>query len=213
MLFIVSHRAVERRLRPSLEQRYNVTVTRLRREAVALVEEEPPDLILVDLPSTRFDVGRFFDGLDDQPLPVATFLLVGKGTRANQIPKANGYLRHPVSTRQLLQRLSRVIPVGHRETVVWCDLCLDTENRFLIWLGQQVPMTPKQADLAEVFLTTPNTVISREQLMKEVWGTDYMGDTRTLDVHIHWLRKALDELQTPFAIETERGVGYRLITT
>jgi DNA-binding response OmpR family regulator len=47
--------------------------------------------------------------------------------------------------------------------------------------------------------------------MKWVWGTEYMGDTRTLDVHIHWLRKSISQLGAPFAIETERGVGYKLI--
>ncbi len=211
ILFVVAHRSVERRLRPSLEQRYDVTVAEIRREALQNVEEEPPDIILIDVPSIRFDVSRFFDSLNDFPVPIITFLLLGKGMRRDQMPRANGYLRHPFSDRQLMRRLSRVVPTGPRETVQWKNLYLDTENRMMIWRGQQVPLTPKQAALAQVFLTSPETVISREHLMKEVWGTDYMGDTRTLDVHIHWLRKALTQTEAPFEIETERGVGYRLV--
>ncbi|MGC9521351.1 MAG: winged helix-turn-helix transcriptional regulator [Anaerolineae bacterium] len=211
VLFVVAHRSVERRLRPSLEQRYEVTVAAIRREALQSIEEEPPDIILVDVPSIRFDVSRFFDSLSDLHVPVITFLLLGKGMRLDQLPRANGYLRHPITTRQLMRRLSRVVPTGPREMVEWHGLYLDTENRLMIWRGQQVPLTPKQASLARVFLTSPETVVSREHLMKEVWGTDYMGDTRTLDVHIHWLRKALAQTEAPFEIETERGVGYRLV--
>jgi DNA-binding response OmpR family regulator len=95
--------------------------------------------------------------------------------------------------------------------VAWRDLCLDTENRLLIWHDQRVPLTPKQASLAAVFLESPKVVVTREILMREVWGTDYMGDTRTLDVHIHWLRRALEQAEAPFVIETERGVGYSLV--
>jgi DNA-binding response OmpR family regulator len=194
-----------------LEQRYDVTVTRLRREALSHLEAAPPNLILVDVSSIRFDVMRFFDAFDDLPVSLTTFLLLGKGMRLDQMPKANGYLRHPFSPRHLMRRLSRVLPESPRDTVVWRQLCLDKENHFLIWDGQQVPLTPKQAALALVFLTSPETIVSREQLMKQVWGTDYMGDTRTLDVHIHWLRGALEDVTAPFIIETKRGVGYQLL--
>jgi DNA-binding response OmpR family regulator len=211
VLFVVAYRSVEKRLRPSLEQRYDVTVVGLRREALEYLEGEPPDLILVDVDSIRFDVARFFEAIEDLPVPLTTFLLLGKGMRLDQMPKANGYLRHPFSTRQLMRRLSRVLPESPRDTVAWRRLCLDKENHFLIWDGQQTPLTPKQASLALVFLSDPEMIVSREQLMKQVWGTDYMGDTRTLDVHIHWLRGALEEVAAPFAIETKRGVGYRLV--
>lgn len=211
VLFVVAHRSIEKRLRPSLEQRYDVTVVGLRREALAYLEHEPPDLVLVDVSSVRFDVARFFEALESLPVPLNTFLLLGKGMRLDQMPKANGYLRHPFTTRHLMRRLGRVLPDNPRDTVSWHHLCLDKENHFLIWNGHQTPLTPKQASLALVFLTSPETIVSREQLMKQVWGTDYMGDTRTLDVHIHWLRGALKDVEAPFVIETQRGIGYRLL--
>jgi DNA-binding response OmpR family regulator len=77
----------------------------------------------------------------------------------------------------------------------------------------EVFITPKQSELAEQFLERPNELLTYAYLMKEVWGTQYLGDTRTLHVHIHWLRSALEDLDVPFHIETVRGEGYRLITS
>ncbi|MBN1248082.1 MAG: response regulator transcription factor [Anaerolineae bacterium] len=212
VLVVVANRTLERRLCARLEQHYRVQVAQLRREALQCIEEDPPDLVIVDVPSIRFDINRFFEAFHDLPAQVYKFLLLGRGMRLDQMPSTNGYLRHPFTARQLIRRLQRVVPSGPRNTVEWRGLCLDVENRLLIWRGNQVPLTPKQASLARVFLESPRVVISREQLMHEVWGTDYMGDTRTLDVHIHWLRKALDQTHAPFELETERGVGYRMVT-
>jgi len=211
VLFVVAHRTLEQSLRPSLEQRYDVAVARVRREALQLIEDEPPTLILLDVPSIRFDVGRFFQSFADLPVRMTSFLLLGKGMRLDQMPSVNGYLRHPLTPRQLMHRLSRVVPDRPPETVEWRGLCLDIENRLLIWKEQQVPLTPKQASLALVFLQSPCTTVLREQLMHDIWGTDYMGDTRTLDVHIHWFRKALAQSLAPFELETERGTGYRIV--
>ncbi len=210
VLFVVALRSVERQLCPTLEERFQVLVTSVRREALQFVEHKHPDVVLIDVPSIRFDIDHFFESFAGTS--VATFLLLGKGMRLDQMPRANGYLRYPFSGQQLVRRLARVILARPQEIVEWHGLCVDIENLFLIWRGQQVPITRKQVDLALAFLESPNQVITREQLMKEVWGTDYMGDTRTLDVHIHWLRKALLQVDAPFALETQRGVGFRLIS-
>ncbi len=210
VLFVVAHRTLERRLRPSLEQYYHVEVARLRREVLTLIDETSPDLIVMDVPSVRFNIHRFFETLAALDVQVRSFLLLGKGMRLDQMPRANGYLRHPFTARQLVYRLGRVIPAGPREMIGWQGLSVDIENHLIIWRDQQIPLTPKQSALASVFLRSPCTTVSREHLMHEVWGTDYMGDTRTLDVHIHWLRKALAQVRAPFELRTERGHGYRL---
>jgi DNA-binding response OmpR family regulator len=213
VLFVVAHRTLEQRFRPSLEQRYDVAVARARNKALQMIEEAPPTLILMDVPSVRFAVGRFFQSLADLPVRVTSFLLLGKGMRLDQMPRVNGYLRHPFTPRQLMHRLSRVVPDRSPETVEWRGLCLDIENRLLIWQGQQILLTPKQTSLALIFLKSPCTIVSRELLMHDIWGTDYMGDTRTLDVHVHWFRKALAQSHAPFVLETERGKGYRMVSS
>lgn len=211
VLFVVALRSVEQQLRPALEERYQVVVAAVRREALQTIEEGTPDLVLVDAPSIRFDIHRFFESFAGRP--VATFILLGKDADADEMPRANGHLHYPISGHQLLRHLARIIPSGPRETVAWRGLRLDLENRYLIWEDQQVPITRTQADLALVFLESPDQMITREQLMKDVWGTDYMGDTRTLDVHIHWLRKALRQTEAPFVLQTQRRVGFRLTSS
>lgn len=211
VVFVVARKSVERQLRPGLEQRYEVCIAHTRREALQCVRREAPRVVLVDAASVRFDVGRFFTTLHELLEQVYTFLLLGKGMRLDQMPRANGYLRHPVTSAQLLRRLSRLVPTAPQQIVSWQGLALDIENHFLIWGGRDLPLTPKQVELAHYLMAHPETTVSRAELMKHVWGTDYLGDTRTLHVHIHWLRKALAELKAPFAILTERRVGYRLV--
>jgi DNA-binding response OmpR family regulator len=71
-------------------------------------------------------------------------------------------------------------------------------------------LTPKQAVLLEVFLRHPGEILTRAFLMKQVWDTEYMGDTRTLDVHIHWVRKAIEvDYKSPVYLRTVRRIGYR----
>ena len=90
---------------------------------------------------------------------------------------------------------------------------LRLEDRYL-YLGNSQPpikLTPREAHLLAILMQHPGQVVKRATLMKEVWQTDYLGDTRTLDVHICWLRKKLEEDPTrPRLILTQRGVGYEL---
>lgn len=194
-----------------LERHYDVIVARLRREALSCLKDSPVDLVLVDVPSIRFSLSRFYnDALADDP-EHRLFLLLNKGMRLDQLPHMHGYLRHTFTIPQLLRRLTRVLPATRGKIVAWCGLRLDIDGHLLLWNTQQVSLTPKQAALIRAFLHTPEAVISRAQLMQDVWGTDFLGDTRTLDVHIHWIRKSLKQLQAPFALETVRGKGYRLM--
>lgn len=212
ILFLVGHRSTEKKLLPGLQRQYDVVTMQTRRDGMRVLANGPIDLVLLDVLSLRFDVQRFCDDMQRSATCSGIFLLLGKGTRLDQMPRAQGYLRHPFSARQLLSRLARVLPERRGEIADWHGLRLDIERHLLLWDMQQVPLTPKQAALARAFLRVPGEVISRVQLMQEVWGTDYMGDTRTLDVHIHWLRKSLVQIDAPFVLETERGQGYRLVS-
>ncbi|MDF1512195.1 MAG: response regulator transcription factor [Anaerolineae bacterium] len=210
ILFIVHNRAVETSLLTGLSQHYDVSVANLRRDALKFLAEHEVDLILIDVPSIRFNVLRFFESLKHLDALVLIFLLLGKGGRLDQAPHADGYLRHPVSSRQLLRRLSRILPVQSGEIISWKGLRLDTTSQLLMWRLQRVPLTPKQAALAHAFLKQPDTLLTRAQLMQDVWGTSFLGDTRTMDVHIHWFRKALTKLDAPFSLITQRRKGYIL---
>ena len=90
------------------------------------------------------------------------------------------------------------------------DLTLNLESRHLTKGGLTYKLTPKECELLEVFMSNEGKVLTRRFLMKRVWETDYLGDTRTLDVHIRWLREKIeDDPSAPLYLRTVRGVGYR----
>jgi len=212
ILFLVRYSSLDQKLLASLNAHYEVLIAQTRREAVALLASHTIDLVLADVPSVRFDLARFCQDARKRNADIRFFLLLDKGTRLDQMPRAHGYLRYNFSPSQLLPRLARVLPTHQGEIIEWCGLRLDVEGHFLIWETRQVALRPKQTALLRAFLRAPDKALSRAQLMQDVWGTDFLGDTRTLDVHIHWLRKSLERLQAPFAVTTERGKGYRLIS-
>ena len=88
---------------------------------------------------------------------------------------------------------------------------LDVAERVLVRGGERLALTPKECRLLEVFLRHQGQVLTRQFLMKEVWQTDFVADTRTLEVHVHWLRRKLSHgRSSPSYIHTVRGVGYVL---
>jgi len=213
ILFVVRHHSVEAQLSPGLSKYYEVVVAQSRHEAVQRYTEQKMDLVLIHVPSLRFDLARFCADLQSWNAGVPFFFLLGKGMRLDQLPRADGHLRQPFTLRQLLLRLTRALPEHSGEVVQWHNLNLDIESNTLMWGAKQEPMTPKQAALFLAFLQAPEEILSRARLMQDVWGTNYLGDTRTLDVHIHWLRRSLSRLQAPFAVQTVRGKGYCLVTS
>lgn len=94
------------------------------------------------------------------------------------------------------------------------DLTLDLEERCVVKDGTPIHLTYKECALLEILIRNGGEVLTRKQLMKEVWDTDYLGDTRTLDVHIRWLRTKVEvKPSEPVLIRTVRGVGYRFEVT
>jgi DNA-binding response OmpR family regulator len=91
------------------------------------------------------------------------------------------------------------------------DVTVDLAGHRVLRDGSEVPMKPKVFDLLAFLLRHPGQVVSRDQLLEQVWGYDYPGETRTVDVHVHWLRSAIEASPAvPTLIQTVRGVGYVL---
>jgi two-component system, OmpR family, phosphate regulon response regulator PhoB len=127
---------------------------------------------------------------------------------------ADVYLVHPFTPRKLLNRVRALLPADERseEVVRVSPLTLYLSKRSVRVEGRsEQRLTPKLAALLEEFLRHPNEVLGRYDLMRTVWKTDYFGDTRTLDVHIRWLRELIEENPAqPILLRTVRGVGYIL---
>ena len=210
ILYLERRRAIAKALLPSLHQHYVVTMLGTRRDALQHLERHLPDIVLIDVAAMKFNVQRFCDDLRKIAPSLPIFLLLSETIK--ELPcAANGSLRQPFTPRKLLYWLNRALSQPEGQLPEWHGLQLDPQRGLLLWQEQQVPLTPKRAALMQAFFKIPEETWPRGRLMSEVWGTTYTGDTRTLEVHIYWLRRALRQLDAPFKIETRRGIGYRFV--
>lgn len=210
VLLIEGRKPASERLAPLLNEEYKLATARTRREALARIDEEQPAVIVLDSPSVRFSRRRFCDTLHKADLDIPVLLLCPKGDKVDRSIGARAYLQKPFSKQKLLNRVSWLLPVPDGEVLQVGELAFDLKRRSVIRGDRESHLTPKQAHLLELFMRHPGEVLTREFLMQEVWETDYTEDTRTLDVHIHWVRKAIEEdTGSPNYLHTVRGVGYR----
>jgi DNA-binding response OmpR family regulator len=124
---------------------------------------------------------------------------------------ADQVLRLPFTLQKLVNRLRPYMSMNENKKLECGPIRLDVKERWLYCNGKKTRLTPRLYILMEAFMMRPGEVHSREELFKKIWETDYLGDTRSLDVHISWLRQAIEEdPRNPKMIKTERGIGYRL---
>ncbi len=116
----------------------------------------------------------------------------------------------PFTARKLINRLKHLLPGGRKDAIEVGPIRLAESVRIVEAHGREQRLTPKTANLLAVFLQHPQQTLDRGFLMRQVWNTDYVGDTRTLDVHVRWVREAIEPDPTqPRHIVTVRGKGYR----
>ena len=129
---------------------------------------------------------------------------------------ADDYITKPFSTREVVARVKAVLrraesPAGHEGNVFTAgDLVVDLDQRMVTRAGAEVAMPLKEFELLRYLLENRGRVLTREQLLDRVWGYDYIGETRTVDVHVRHLRMKVEpDPENPVLIETVRGIGYR----
>ncbi|MEM7334161.1 MAG: response regulator transcription factor [Chloroflexota bacterium] len=132
----------------------------------------------------------------------------------DETAEADVYLEQPFTPRKLRNRINALLPADREtEEIVRCGAITYYRNKRSVEVngsGESI-MTPKLAHLLEEFIRNYNQVVTRKQLMQKVWNTDYVGDTRTLDVHIRWVRELIEENPAkPIFLTTVRGKGYIL---
>lgn len=181
-----------------------------RRKALACLQSNPPDLLIVDSRALRFDPIHFCEMLRENGNNTPLLLIVPEGQKLALDPSI-AVLRGNVTIRRLVNRIKRLIAKPQDGDVLrQGNIVLDLRQRTVTRGNVQHRLTPRQARLLEVFMRHPNRVLTRAFLMKEVWKTDFLGDTRTLEVHVHWLRKAVeDDPNHPVCLTTVRCIGYR----
>ncbi len=124
---------------------------------------------------------------------------------------AHQVLTLPFTARKLFNRLRTLLPSSSEKVIAAGPIRLDTERNMVECEGRQTHITPRLARLLKALMENAGKALERETLFTQVWETAYLDDTRTLDVHISWLRKALEsDPRRPRYLKTIRGVGYRL---
>jgi DNA-binding response OmpR family regulator len=199
-------------LRSSLERKgYIVSTVRSRKKALEQVGADQPDLMVLDATSPKLDGGRTCQALRQKVGEVPIILIREEGNDSGQA-EADFYLTAPFTFRKLANRIKKAVRSSEQggETLQVGGLILNLDRRSVVRGEKKYDLTPKQFELLETFMRHPGKVLSRKFLMKNVWDTDYLGDTRTLDVHVRWIREKIEENpSSPLYLCTIRGVGYR----
>lgn len=191
-------------------------------EALLLAREKVPDIVLLDWMVEGLSgievCRRLRRTAETANVPI--IMLTARGEEADRIrgleTGADDYVTKPFSPRELVARVSavlrRVRPALAGEALTYADLEMDTVGHKVRRGGEVIPLGPTEFRLLKHFLEHPGHVFSRERLLDSVWGHDSDIESRTVDVHIRRLRKAINEGGRPDIIRTVRSAGYALDT-
>ncbi len=189
------------------------------REALAAFRAHRPDLVLLDLMLPELsgvEVCRILRAESAVPI----IMLTAKDSEVDKVVGlelgADDYVTKPFSLRELTARIRAIFrraeQVGTTETPPVIDLGrvqVDLAGHRLLRDGQTLPVKPKAFELLAFLLRNPGQVFTRDQLLEHVWGYDFAGESRTVDVHVHWLRAEIEaDPAAPAYLHTVRGVGY-----
>jgi len=197
---------------------FDVTIADDGAKGISEFEQKKPDLILLDIMLPEVDgwgVCREIRAVSNVPI----IMLTAKGETLDKVTGlemgADDYIVKPFEVGELMARIHAVMrrfdvtggPEGKRLT--FDNLVIDMDSFELLVSGKRVEAPPKEMELLYHLASSPNRVYTRNQLLDEVWGFDYFGDSRTVDVHIKRLREKLENVSDKWSLKTVWGVGYK----
>ncbi len=178
--------------------------------AASKLKQINPSVVVVNAASLRSTGVRICMSLrkKDQKVPI---ILILKKEKSVDKSLADAVLALPFTVQKLVNRVKALMPGDGNNLFSVGPIRLDLEHRRVRCLGKNSKLTPRLITLLHILMDKHGEVVERESLFKKVWETNYTGDTRTLDVHISWLRRAIEvDPNNPKFLKTIRGVGYRL---
>lgn len=203
------------------QEGFNTALAHDGLRAMEMYEKDKPDLVILDLMMPGIDgyeLCRRVRALDKKtPILMLTARTSEIDTVVGLELGANDYIAKPVRLRELVARVKahlRETPDVQRQVsgIRLGELHIDVDSRTVRVTDKEIDLTFKEFELLLAMARQPNRVFSRDQLFSQVWGSDFLGESRTVDVHIRYLREKLeDNPSQPKHILTVRGVGYRLV--
>ena len=212
ILWVEGKRAGSPQFIPKLREKgYQIESVPNGKMAVANVNRFDPDLVVVDAASLRTSGKRICQAIHHESDGLPIILIVDQNRTISPDVEAHVVLKLPFTVRKLENRIIPILPGGSDRVMKVGPISLDLERRTVRCEDREAHLTPRLTRLLRMLMDHPGEVIERGQLFRRVWRTEYTGDTRTLDVHISWLRKAIEvDPRRPKYLRTIRGVGYRL---
>jgi DNA-binding response OmpR family regulator len=194
-----------------LKKGFALMVENAPRKAIERAKSTTPDVVVLDAISLRTSGVRLTRTLSSKLNGCPIVLITRSQIRDASEAGASVVLTPPFTPRKLLNAVQRLLPGDENSWQQVGPIKLNLTQRKVACAGREARVTPKQARLLDVFLHHPGQLLTRKFLLKAVWDTDYTGDTRTLDVHISWLRQTIEaDPDHPRYLKTIRGMGYRL---
>jgi DNA-binding response OmpR family regulator len=179
-------------------------------KAVARLKEVSPSLVVVNAASLRSTGIRICQSLREKDSKLPIILILEDEIEVNK-DLADAVLVLPFTVQKLANRIKPLLPGDGKNVLHVGPIRLDLEKRRVRCMGKSTKLTPRLVTLLQLLMEKHGEVVEREPLFKKAWETNYTGDTRTLDVHISWLRQAIElDPDNPKLLKTIRGVGYRL---
>jgi len=183
-----------------------------------------PDLVILDIMLPEMNGWDVCKGIRQKSV-VPILMLTALSEEIDRVLGlelgADDYLSKPFSSRELMARIKALLRrvefdtarSNQNEQIEFADILIDLNRRQVFKSGKEVALRFKEFELLSLLVVKAGDVVTRAEIFDKVWGTDWLGDMRTLDVHIRWLREKLeDDPSEPRCIQTVRGVGYRLVT-
>ena len=193
------------------QKKYQVTSVRSGKAGLEILDTLNPDVIVVDAASLRTKGVRICQSFRKADSDSPIILIVSEQASLPKVVDANFVLRLPFTKQKLINRLRVYRPSDKKYIMKAGPITLNTKTHLVSSYGKQTKLTPRLIKILIMLIKNRGKIIKRNVLFTKVWQTDYTGDTRTLDVHISWLRQAIEEdPQKPRLIRTQRGVGYKL---
>lgn len=190
---------------------YQVTKAPSGSGGLEKLDSVDPNVVVIDAASLRTSGVRICQSFRrmDNDLPI--ILIVDKKRSLPDVVDANLVLRLPFTVQKLINRAEVYRETDDKYIMEEGPIELNTKTQLVSCNDHQTKLTPRLVQILKILMKNHGKVVKRDPLFTEIWDTDYTGDTRTLDVHISWLRQAIEvDPRHPKLIRTKRGVGYML---
>jgi DNA-binding response OmpR family regulator len=180
--------------------------------AMKYLKNNQPHAIVIDADSMRTTGPRICKSVRNVVTETPIILVLAQDSRVGSNNTADEVLNLPFTLQKLLNRLRPFINMDQNKMLEVGSIKLDLDQRWVLCNGKKTRLTPRLFRLMKTLMKKPGVVHLREELFHKIWETEYYGDMRSLDVHISWLRRAVeDNPRNPKYIKTKRGVGYYLV--